>query len=410
MKKHYTTILLTLFSTTSPLYLLCMNSSSSVAKTTDEKIYTLKTKIPGAHNVAFLSNENVFVVGNKTCSFIRLYPFLSEREISFHTIYGALSHSGQSPIAVNKDQSLCALSKTKKIKVYDTKKGKKLYTVRHGEILPTPIAFDSQNTSQLFYRYGSNLYCAKDKYFENCIDNFNGSSLACHPNKTQLIEYGEKNGDLYHQCYSYKPSKTKYMPSLYIYPEIRIPSYTHNASSINKEVVSAEYNHDGSILIINTRNSGFYIFKENDKSSSTLRTYGNNGKQFFDALQLYSPSMAFHPNNVTLALLTYNNKIQYWNCLTAKKITQTKLDFSKKIVDFIANKRIAISPDGKKILVALNDKCLLLNIPLDAQFPGALNKRTITLYLSLQKYAKNNNIPNDTINLILDTYLELCKH
>jgi hypothetical protein len=322
-----------------------------------------------------------------------------------------------SDIALNADRSLCLLSGAQHLKAYDTKTDDLQYqsTFNTVSTKKRPITCDPKNLQQSLCRH-DNLLVYEDlsnknkaKLLELFIPNKSTAHyFVSHPiQENTFLECGQSDNASHKKCYEYFINPTEISPGVTI-------TTTHYY--IQENALSAEYNSDGSMIIINTADQGILVVNKtvntNDNKPFQLNI---NHDPNSPAYQAITP----HPNKVIAALLTYNNIIEYWNCLTKEKVAQIDLDPLKEmeiIKDDQPLKRLAFSPNGKKNIAALHNICLILDVPISAALQGDTKEQSITALLSLQKYAQkyaeknnlpDNAIPQDIISLILQIYWNL---
>jgi WD40 repeat protein len=414
MKKYLISAIFALLFIITPLNVACMNNSNNhqyesiIVEKTGYNNYVITPKTTQITETShlfniklatFIDNEKILIAGDKSYSFIDLrYP---EKEIKVHPA------DYVSDIAVNKDGSSCALSEKEQIKIFCTKTEDKLYTIDHNQTIASrvPICFDSQNPSCLFYRFNSQLCYHNHKLplfnWKKDIANEPFSNyLVCHPKQTELMEFGQKDiSSKNYQCITCIPEKY-YLP------------INHNL----KDVVSAEYNKNGTKLVYNTKNEDLYIDElDHPYRSCTNFLVAIRVIQEKDNKHLSFPSIAFHPNGVIVASLTDKGVIEYYDCSRGIMVVDRSLrpikskPYKTTIHDNYPSKRLSFSPDGTLGIAAFNDLCAIFSVPFLARFTREEQKKII-LFAALQDYTQKNDIPNDIIKLILDTYLELYKH
>ena len=399
MKTHLISAIFALLFITIPLHLVCMNSMTVQA--IDNNQYIIQTA-PGDKALcgAFISNTKIIVASTK--DYAAFIDFSAQTtKITPLPVYPRY-------IAVNADKSLCAVSEPYELTIYDTKTDTSYYNIKFEAPHDRPIAFCPKNPLHLFYRQSCSLKgitlpnnsnkseCYATEYLNSYVGNKSiARHFISHPiQEKSFLECGKVDHTSNAECYSY---------------EHQLPNIITITKHMKASAVSAEYNSDGSLIAMMSDDHRIYLVKD------------NKAEPFDRANIYYIPyrGIKFHPNNIVLALLTADNAIEYWNCLTKEHLGTTNIDndntlyWINNINEAHSTQRMSISPNGTKILVALQNQYRILNIPFKAIFQGDTKKQSITALLSLQKYAqkyaKKNNlpdnaIPQDVINLILQIY------
>jgi WD40 repeat protein len=130
--------------------------------------------------------------------------------------------------------------------------------------------------------------------------------------------------------------------------------------------------------------------------------------------QNYIYHLQFHPNSSILATLSHQDTtLRYWDVNTAQLVDAIPLASSQKItnlLDFTFYSNLSFSPDGQKIIIALQDKCLILPVPFGVIYqPGTKEKATLVCWL-LKNYKPDScAIPQDLVQLLIYNLLETFK-
>ena len=116
--------------------------------------------------------------------------------------------------------------------------------------------------------------------------------------------------------------------------------------------------------------------------------------------------MVFHPTSSILAILpNEGQRICYWNAKTQKLITTTSLITTNNTQNYCDpcntfSQRIDFSCDATKVIVALEDECLVLEVPFELLSnelyqPHTKNKAIFALWALQQYHHDNNYFPQD---------------
>jgi hypothetical protein len=128
---------------------------------------------------------------------------------------------------------------------------------------------------------------------------------------------------------------------------------------------------------------------------------------------LHYAGALFHPNNNMFALLTCDNALKYYcsEKVFKQPSLESSLEKSACIAQYTVNldatnkiktfgKRLSFSPAGNNILAALQNKCLIIPVPLKILYTPETIKKIIFISWLLQ-----NNldfyIPQDVIRIII---------
>jgi WD40 repeat protein len=120
--------------------------------------------------------------------------------------------------------------------------------------------------------------------------------------------------------------------------------------------------------------------------------------------------MQFHPNSAVLATVMPlhidrepHQIVCYWDVQTQQLITTTPpLPTSRRHY----TNNIAFSPDGKKLVMILPDKCIILPVPFEVLYDTTNQLRHLYWFL-LKENCDQHNTPSDVQNLIMINLLEV---
>jgi hypothetical protein len=154
---------------------------------------------------------------------------------------------------------------------------------------------------------------------------------------------------------------------------------------------SGEFSGDGTMIAINDNHNKYFIYDLENKDAYAYELAADDKKYV---------AVAFHPLSNLLALLSHDNIVQYWDYVTRQRVATTHAlakDIKQKINKDKLTKRLAFSPDGMHLTVALKNEWIVLDIP-----QSNLLKHLLICY-TLYK----NDLPQDLINLIVNTMMRL---
>lgn len=183
------------------------------------------------------------------------------------------------------------------------------------------------------------------------------------------------------------------------------------AFPIQENVFGCKYSPDGSLIALNHGIYGCSIFDPKTGSCKLLAEDRADNHTFTPySFRPYCAAMVFHPTMPILATISLGcGTIYYWNFIIQKLIAKTKLTASEEECNFNVpgypfNQRLDFSWDGIRLIVALNDKCLILEVPFKI-----FKDKCIFTYWLLKNYQHNqisHTIPNDIIDLLMHNLLE----
>jgi len=309
-------------------------------------------------------------------------------------------------LAVSKDGKKVALFSDKNLTVYDPCTGKLEWQQDIGYSHFFPIAFNSQDSSQvLLYdkQFGIlRVYSSESMEPKGVIDGpLDANCLfAHHPHKTEII-YGISDQGYYY-CTNYGIGG------------IQSVERSESLWCSGSFIVGQEYCCDGSYITVVQRGHTTHVVFVNFKNES------NN-----QCVWAKNPivAMAFHPNNKIVFLLDQNNCLQCWNFLKKelKRICDVSFSGLENIpLKATLEKRLAVSPDGKRLCIAFKDKCSIMRLPFDVVYGLQAKEQLFSIMSLLKLYevyscdesGKNNiaDLPKDIIYVIVKKFLKLFRY
>ncbi len=182
--------------------------------------------------------------------------------------------------------------------------------------------------------------------------------------------------------------------------------YIHNleTSTTIQKTGSRYYQHfctyspDGS-FIARGSNTKIIIMKP-DQNPHTSIAQQNKNHSFFD--------ISIHPNNkILITLSNPGGFLNYWDVSTFQHIT-TMIPICS-INSWAPS--LSFSPNGTKLLLVLDGKCMVLEVPFDALYQPSTKEKAILAHWLLKNYQidQHNILPDEIARLIMYTLLETCK-
>lgn len=325
--------------------------------------------------VEFLHNNTVFIAGFN--GFV-LLNYLTEKPILEKIDEETpLIHD----IAVNADKTQLAISSDGHVTVYNTQTGDLLWKKPTYPTFHVPIVFNSQNKDELIaHTYPKKMIFlhptnVTKSYETSSFDTHSITPLSCYPWKTKLSYIAQEKDKcalhIFDTNPTYEHNTTDAIHEDYCLAKT-IDEYICHAISPNN-CYQALVNDKGDLIIRQTR-----MKKQRMNKYSFSRTHTTTITESFPAdKSCPSSCVTFHPNGIILALLTSNYILQYWNyrawkdsysntnnCSEAllEEISLSDCDEPTDVTRDVLNKRIAFSPNGEHILVALTNKCFVFPV------------------------------------------------
>jgi hypothetical protein len=204
----------------------------------------------------------------------------------------------------------------------------------------------------------------------------NHTIIAYHKNKIKLYDYRDKTRDKCIIPYNTKATRISVIPLLisshptkleFIYPSsdktLSIVQPYHE-TLIKMELTTdfiqcdgGEYNPNGTILALKANYWQYFIYNI-ERNNSYAYEIGINSTPYVSSI--------FHPYLYILFLLSENNILEGWDYLRHILLFTTyplANAMSAKMDYRTYNKRLAVSPDGTKLVVALEDTWKIIDIP-----------------------------------------------
>lgn len=271
-------------------------------------------------------------------------------------------------VALNNDQTRFAISSKKKLAVYSAFTGKKLWQTK--PIFPnSTLAFSPRESVLFAYSPGyltSYNYVNKTSETHNILSlvEFSSSPISCHPTENKLL-YPSTQDTL-----STIDLEKKYEIKLVHAPK--------------KSIIYGTYSPDGNCIAINNDFHSYSIYEP-----GIHFCYCMPARSFMAKIVAF----AFHPHRPILAILFDNNSLRYINYKTKELIgiRMHSIRIRKWINEQIPNQRLSFLFDGKRLMMALKDKCIILRVP---------ENNLLLIYYTL----KRHNLFSDIIRLILDKF------
>lgn len=122
-------------------------------------------------------------------------------------------------------------------------------------------------------------------------------------------------------------------------------------------------------------------------------------------------NIAIHPNSKIL--ITFSKPAQflrYWNIKTSQLVNATIVPSEPS--RYYTKPSLSICPTGRKLLLTLNEECLEIAIPFEAQYENFAKDTGIFAHLALQHYLYDgtNKLPMDIRHLLINTLLKASEY
>jgi hypothetical protein len=299
-----------------------------------ENIITLST-IKNPHSAIVLSYKTVAILGDDGCS---IYDISTKKEIV------KLNNDNDSTgfrrsITTDPNKKTLALWRNKKLEIYDIATKNKIWEIT-----------DNSRGAPIFSPMDDTIVVYKHPYMIETI-NYKNNSYKSYPLPTEKVPFKME----------FHPTKQEFMFDTYDSIEtLELVEGNLIAKTFPiKDLSSCKYSPDGSLIAINHTSDKCSILNLKDGSCESLIGRGNKNLN----------GMAFHPNNCTLATLSFLFPyIHYWNTKTRKLITSSPLIVDSDEADCFFqpcpfDKCMDFFDNGTKLIVIFKGKILVLTVP-----------------------------------------------
>jgi WD40 repeat protein len=313
-------------------------------------------------SVAYLDDHRLVIAGDRCV----LINFINDevRKLNNEKIFH---------LALNKNRTRFALLNEKQLVVYSAFNLKKIKSTKEVSPLSSIIFSPNRNIIFAYFPGKLTLFNYVTKLLQNCgIQSFiqnTTTQISCHPTKNILL-YSRTENILSSMHFTLDHKCT--IEDIY------------NAKE--DVLLGGMYSPDGNFIFINNFHNGCYIYDPLTKFSYKL----------FKSIRDNPIAVDFHPYRPILAMLIDNSDIQYWNYKIKDLIGRVQtIKNTSRITYSNTIGRVAFSPNGNKLAIALNDKCIILNVPQNNFF---------IVYWLFKYYG----IPRELISFMIQKYIETC--
>ena len=382
------------------------NGMNNTPLSTNAKILKEITIIKKPYSVTCFPNNKIVIAGtNQKGHYVSsIYDFFNDTEIPI-TNYKSDEGLRTESVAAHPNKKIFAVHSLPTLALYDIDNGNKLYEKPlNNYYIGTPVFNPANNTILI----GNNRGLDEWDYENNVCtthpfeDMSTYRKIIMHPTKPSGIIL-EISQDHILSTFEYDTNNT------FVTTGITLPSAITYANT-------AQYSGDGSLIafchdpykcsILNLKSKETYPFINNNITQGTFS------------------GMASSPISFTVATLYVNEKLQrsyilYGNAKKSTLLTTTPLPISLKnyIGEFISLSaffdRLNFFSDGTKLVIALHDKCLVVEVPFEAQYqPETKEKCAFALWLFKNYKDENGNniLPQEIAHLVIYNLLQTCKY
>jgi len=335
------------------------------------------------HSVICFPNNTVAIAGDEGCS---LYDLSTNKEcmkIDKNTDYDIY-------IAAHPNKNILAIrSNNTNLAIYDTVTNNKIWEKSSEHWCDGPVfgsiddtVFIGNNSFNIeSFNYKNNFCKSYLLQSEHCV-----MSKSFHPTEQEFSSF-----------YNNKITTLTLDKKAFI----------EQSFSIKSPFVACKYSPDGSFIV------GYAAFKEcfilNPESGSRKQLTTDDTS---------SHAIALNPISFIVAtLFCEDNCIHYWNAKNRTLITvQPALSPHDRYTYCSGSQdpfqKMSFSCDGTKIIVALTDKCIVLEVPFEALYKDITKEKATLIYWLLKQYQhnQNNELPDDVIQLFIHNILATSKY
>ena len=362
---------------------------------------------------SFITDDHLVINNKKECKII---------DLTTRKTITKIINTTSAKLSAHPNKNFFALSDTKKITIYDTKTGKEKWNILEDKNSAIHSCMFSPSDDTLFvwqidytpfYRLSAYNYRI-NKVLLTKISTDSSLTPPCmdiHPKKPQLClrHHASTSKECYHQLVRVNSIKQNDMIDIYDHDRGKsLYEKTKSLTAPSNSIWCVKYSPNGSLLATVS------------KLAITLINLTNGLAATLNQLPSYHDSFSsieFHPNPhscVLVALLLTNCNhndlktpvdyyviLRYFDIHTKKIISEISLS---DIYPFCWVKKekvlLSFSPNGKNLMVNLNDRCVILEVPHNVIYqPMALNK-----LLLLYKILDQHNLPHDIMPLFLEAF------
>lgn len=337
---------------------------------------------------AFLTNDLVIINHRNGCGIF---------DINTHAEVKKITDKECNHFAIHPQKQIIAISRKNDVTLYDIKTGTNIDRIDN-HFCPHPIIATSFSplTKNIIIRYEYHNemidydYATKTSYsYSHTNNTATAPKITFHPTKPYIC--------LGHKCtFNSRISIFDYKP------RHKEPYNTTIQQLRTAHINFCEWSPNG-FLIAHGNQYNVHIIQHpldwyNDMNK--LKKSINDG-QFVQ--------IKFHPNSFFIATLSSPNRIVcYWDVATYEPISRLSLLFSDAICNVHKNDDLAFSDDGKKLIVTLTNKCIILPVPFELIYQPKTKKQLLYFLFILNNYP-HRKLPQDIIRELIYTLLETCK-
>ncbi len=358
----------------------------NTAQITKPNILAELTCIKEPFNALYLAENRILINGRDHCSVV---DPTTNKEIK-----RIFDHNGwSSKISVHPNRTKFAFSgyygardnEQQKITIYNTK----TYEIEH------TINCDGATINSLLFSPSDDTIAANEYGVVVTLYNYK-------TNKTTIIDIKEaarERGD-YEPIFSFHPTQPLIClawKNIYIH-NLKTSETTakYGGSAYHS---FCEHSPDGSFIAEGT-NSKIIIMKHN-QDTGIIDVIKQDFVSYFDKI-------AFHPNNkILITLSNPGGFLNYWDVSTFQHIT-TMIPICS-INSWAPS--LSFSPNGTKLLLVLDGKCMVLEVPFDVLYRPSAKQKALFAYWLLKNYRidQHNILLDEIAQLIMYTLLETYK-
>jgi WD40 repeat protein len=369
---------------------LPLHSMENANKLTPPRQYyrgEINTSIKKPENIMYLNNDTVAIGGSNGLVFfdLKTNTLLKKYKTNVPT----------NDIAANNDRTLLTLSDHLNIKEYNTD----TFYIKREASIPYSQAFIAYANDNHLLIYNSStphlgkiIIVTQDQPLPDFT--FDGICICAIPRPVSY--FSNNNSFLIQKDVGHCVMYSKNIQNLSNF--IKYPTQD------NTEIIGIECSKDGKYNVLNDKSKGISIYNTQTKSITSFTYYYNAKDNSYDAVRY--PSMTFSSNNV-LALLSWENTIQYCDCSINKVFDQTYLHPSQALKpQHSLTKRLSFSLDDTHIVVALENKCFVLPTPFKTKPLQIQTLFMIHLCWVLQN-CQSIEISKDIIGVLIKNIVEI---
>lgn len=312
------------------------------------------------NSAVFIDENRIAIVGEGKGFIVDL---ITQKQDNF--AIPQLNVANYSSVCLNESKELLGYISHGQPCIYNIKTKKTTATLKFSQYTHQVALGFNTNNDLIALENGNFSSHNEDEQIERCGSTFFPKPISCHLKNNIFLCCSNQSGFDYIDL---KSNTTKCIKAPYFCNQV-------NCSPCGKWIV------------IRDKRCSIFINTWTDKFCNEILLVKKIGSR----KNRYS-TFAFYPKNNFLALLSTKGSLEYRNYTKPHEIIASQ-QVIKKVDHNFPLKSIRFSPNGSKAMIIINGKCMLLDVPLDIQYPNGW-----LIYYCV----KSCNIPKEIFCMFMD--------